>query len=444
MINISLVKFELLFSLLSACLDSDTRVFGPLLACCSFTPMGGWWRTRRLKWWRKEKNQWAVKPKSIQEEQTRIHQHLVATLHIKKTLNPKTPRLYPPSTQSPVTTPPLHMKFLLFLWNRWGRLFVPVTPPHPSRSMSFQRAFQLPPPWPASNRGAWSPSQEVREGSGGGDVGGPSYQLCHIPTSRTPKPSDSRRGGRWWVWGGFRMTVSPRMHPLQRMMGEHMCRQKLCDSVFPKGSGRPRTYQPGWIWGGGVGLALYMDTEVWTIRLHGCLWYTVCRGSRCVWSAVAMLMLLSLCVVLVEAEQERNRDRLDWAFCHSWHQRWKVGEETAAICRTGGRRGLWSPYPRYHCGEIKIDVNIWTALATTYRTIPTAGTCRPNLPRTNQRGYTYITKVSKISLRLYEIFPPCSLQDGLLCGLLLATNQWHCDWSLWTFLCRWYIQLLLL
>lgn len=106
MINISLVKFELLFSLLSACLDSDTRVFGPLLACCSFTPMGGWWRTRRLKWWRKEKNQWAVKPKSIQEEQTRIHQHLVATLHIKKTLNPKTPRLYPPSTQSPVTAPP--------------------------------------------------------------------------------------------------------------------------------------------------------------------------------------------------------------------------------------------------------------------------------------------------------------------------------------------------
>lgn len=194
MINISLVKFELLFSL-SACLDSDTRVFGPLLACCSFTPMGGWWRTRRLKWWRKEKNQWAVKPKSIQEEQTRIHQHLVATLHIKKTLNPKTPRLYPPSTQSPVTTP-LHMKFLLFLWNRWGRLFAPVTPPHPPRSMSFQRAFQLLPPWPASNREAWSPSQEVREGSGGGDVGGPSYQLCHIPTSRTPKPSDSRRGGR--------------------------------------------------------------------------------------------------------------------------------------------------------------------------------------------------------------------------------------------------------
>lgn len=106
MINISLVKFELLFSLLSACLDSDTRVFGPLLACCSFTLMGGWWRTRRLKWWRKEKNQWAVKAKSFQEEQTLIHQHLVATLHIKKTLNPKTPRLYPPSTQSPVTTPP--------------------------------------------------------------------------------------------------------------------------------------------------------------------------------------------------------------------------------------------------------------------------------------------------------------------------------------------------
>lgn len=271
MINISLVKFELLFSLLSACLDSDTRVFGPLLACCSFTPMGGWWRTRRLKWWRKEKNQWAVKPKSIQEEQTRIHQHLVATLHIKKTLNPKTPRLYPPSTQSPVTAPPLHMKFLLFLWNRWGRLFAPVTPPHPSRSMSFQRAFQLPPPWPASNRGAWSPSQEVREGSGGGDVGGPSYQLCHIPTSRTPKPSDSRRGGRWWVWGGFRMTVSPRMHPLQRMMGEHMCRQKLCDSVFPKGSGRPRTYQPGWIGGGG-----WVWHCIWTLRCEPYVCTDVC------------------------------------------------------------------------------------------------------------------------------------------------------------------------
>lgn len=30
----------------------------------------------------------------------------------------------------------------------------------------------------------------------------------------------------------------------------------------------------------------------------------------------------------------------------------KVEEETTAICHTGGwrGRGLWSPYPRYHCG----------------------------------------------------------------------------------------------
>lgn len=428
MINISLVKFELLFSLLSACLDSDTRVFGPLLACCSFTPMGGWWRTRRLKWWRKEKNQWAVKPKSIQEEQTRIHQHLVATLHIKKTLNPQTPRLYPPSTRSPVTAPPPQEVLVISV----KQVGASVCACHTSTSTQVHVLSKSLPTSPSLTcqqlRGMKSISQEVREGSGGGDGGDPSYQLCHIPTSRTPKPSDSRRGGGWWVWGGFRTTVSPRMHPLQRMMGEHMCPQKLCDSVFPKDFRlRSPTYLSTWLdLGWGVGLALYMDTEVWTIRLQGCLWYTVCRGSRCVWSAVAMLMLLSLCVVLVGAEQERSRDRLDWAFCHSWHQRWKVGEETAAICRTGGRRGLWSPYPRYHCGETKTDVNIWAALSTTYRTIPTAGTC-PNLPRTNQRGYTLITKVSKISLRMYEIFPPCSLQDGLLCGLLLATNQWHCD-----------------
>lgn len=60
------------------------------------------------------------------------------------------------------------------------------------------------------------------------------------------------------------MTVSPRMHLLQRMMGEHMCRQKLCDSVFPKDCRlRSPTYLSTWLdLGWGVGLALYMDTEV--------------------------------------------------------------------------------------------------------------------------------------------------------------------------------------
>lgn len=74
--------------------------------------------------------------------------------------------------------------------------------------------------------------------------------------------------------------------------------------------------------------------------------------SRCLTPGagpVAMLMLLSLCMALVGAESGAEGGG---AFGHSWRQRSKVEEETAAICRTGGwrGRGLWSPYPRYHCG----------------------------------------------------------------------------------------------
>lgn len=82
-------------------------------------------------------------------------------------------------------------------------------------------------------------------------------------------------------------------------------------------------------------------------------------------AAVAMLMLLSLSMALVGAESGAGAEEEG---CRGGARQdsllqlaSQVEEEAAAICRTGEwrGRGLWSPYPRYHCGE-RTGVNIRT------------------------------------------------------------------------------------
>lgn len=56
-----------------------------------------------------------------------------------------------------------------------------------------------------------------------------------------------------------------------------------------------------------------------------------------------MLMLLSLCMALVGAEsgaeEEEGAGFQDETLGRSWHQKSKVEEEAAAICRSGGWKG---------------------------------------------------------------------------------------------------------
>lgn len=71
-----------------------------------------------------------------------------------------------------------------------------------------------------------------------------------------------------------------------------------------------------------------------------------------------MLMLLSLRTALVATES--GAEEVQGGRLGGWGQR-RVSlsqlrskeEEAAAACRTGGWRGLWGPYPRYHCGGEK-------------------------------------------------------------------------------------------
>lgn len=163
------------------------------------------------------------------------------------------------------------------------------------------------------------------------------------------------------------------MHTLQRMMGE--CTWsfsggwgvELCDSVLLHSQKKIEAQIPPRLSEGGArargrGLALYMDLDIRSVCLEGGgggLQFTGrvlntgvgVRLIRCSHADAAE----SVCGAGGGGVRRRvGRRRVEgWGetLRRSWHQRSKVEEEAAAICRTGGGgRGLWSPYPRYHCG----------------------------------------------------------------------------------------------
>lgn len=124
----------------------------------------------------------------------------------------------------------------------------------------------------------------------------------------------------------------------QRKMGEFLWMGTgLLQSPTP-----PQILCPAWFGvGGGQGLALYMHTHMY--EPYGV--YTLQnRGVHCSHADAAESEYGAGGGGVRHRVRGGGRGRLQLAS--------QVEEEAAAICCTGESRGrgLWSPYPRYHCG----------------------------------------------------------------------------------------------